>query len=113
MTGETIEVRRPLKIGKDAFGNQLNDWEIEEVDNVLVDPFVSFEKMREFGADRPKGTRLSVRFHFPKGYTKEMRGCFIHWNGRDYRVVGDPVSFPEYNTPGEWNYPVDTEVCDG
>lgn len=113
MRGETVTVLMPTQDGTDPFGNPKKDSSEEQVENVLVDPFVSLEKIREFGAERPNSSRTSVRFHFPKGYDKRLCGCFICWAGRKYRVIGDPVPLPEYNTPGEWNYPVDAEVCDG
>lgn len=113
MRGEKVTVLKPGADSTDPFGNPAKNWDEEQVDNVLIDPFVSLEKVREFGAERPNSSRTTVRFHFPKGYDKRLRGCFICWRERKYRVIGDPVPLPEYNTPGEWNYPVDAEVCDG
>nr|DAE60812.1 MAG TPA: head-tail joining protein [Caudoviricetes sp.] len=113
MRGERVTVLKPAVDSIDPFGNPVKNWDEEQVDNVLVDPYVSLEKVREFGAERPNSSRTTVRFHFPKGYEDQLRGCFICWRGRKYRVIGDPVPLPEYNTPGEWNYPVDAEVCDG
>lgn len=113
MRGAMVTVLRPGADSTDPFGNPVKNWCEEQVDSVLVDPFVSLEKVREFGAERPNSSRTTVRFHFPKGYDKRLHGCFICWSTRKYRVIGDPVPLPEYNTPGEWNYPVDAEVCDG
>lgn len=112
--GTRIEVIRRAETGKDAFNNPTYQDEIEEVDNVLVDPGMQDRgASREFNAERPNGTRTYVRFHFPKTYKHSLKGCFIRWGDRKFRVIGDPVAFPEENTPGEWNLPVDTEACDG
>ena len=113
MRGETLEVKRPLGDEVDPFGNPIHEWESELVDNILADPYVNLAKAKEFDADRPEGSRISVRFHFPKTYIDSLKGCFICWRGREYRVLGDPVGLPEYLTPGDWNRPVDTEACDG
>ena len=50
MRGETVTVLMPAQDGTDPFGNPKKDSSEEQVDNVLIDPFVSLEKVREFGA---------------------------------------------------------------
>lgn len=107
--GATVEVARAVEDGTDRFGAPVRTTETETVDNVVPDP----NNTSDLSAERPEGTRVAMTFHFPKGYTKSLKGCTVSYAGHAYRVIGDPRPYLAANTPGPWDLTVETEEVDG
>ncbi len=107
--GVSVEVMRPIEGELDDMGEPTTTWETETVENVLVAPSTT----EDLEATRPDGARVSVTFHFPKTYTKPLRGCMVIYNQNKYRIIGSPVPYMEQNTPGQWNYPALAEAVYG
>lgn len=107
--GVSVEVTRRVPTGTDRFGAETFETETEAVGNVLPDP----DTTGDVGAERPDGVTVDMRFHFPKGYGRSLRGCVVSYDGRAYRVIGDPQPYVEADTPGPWNLTVDAEAVDG
>lgn len=105
-----VTVLTPVYGEKGPLGNRQVTWESEEVPGVLPAP----SDGSDMPADRPEGTRASVTFHFPKSFVRDtLRGCVVVWGGRRFRVVGDPMPYPETLVPGPWSWPVETEETHG
>lgn len=114
--GTSVEVTRRVPSGTDRFGAETYETQTETVDNVLPQPgstSSSTGSTDDLGEERPNGVSVDMAFHFPKGYGRSLRGCVISYDGRDYRVIGDPQPLVEANTPGPWNLTVGTEAVDG
>ncbi len=107
--GVTVEVLRPVEGAIDEMGEPTIEWERETVENVLCAPSTT----EDLEATRPDGVKVSVTFHFPKTYTKSLRGCMVVYNQNKYRVIGNPIPYMAQNTPGQWNYPALSEVVYG
>ena len=105
----SVEVIQRVAVGSDRYGAPIYEDSTETVDNVVVHPGGT----EDLAETRPEGIRIDMTFHFPKTYTESLRGARIRYQDREYRVIGDPQSYMEDNTPGEWNRTVETEVCDG
>lgn len=106
----SVEVLRPGKTNLDEFGNETpGEATAETVPNVVP----CRGSTADLDADRPDGVTVAMTFHFPKTYTASLRGCDVRYAGREYRVIGDPQPYLDANTPGDWNRPVECEVCDG
>lgn len=107
MIGEDVNVLRRSQIGADAMGEPVyGPWESESV-CVLSAP----GKTSDLEASRPYGVKVSFTLHFPKTYTKSLKGCRIVLRGRMLRVVGDPQ--PYMCAPGPYDRPVEAEAIDG
>lgn len=114
MHGEAVEVSFKVLGEKDELGNQEPSWsDYEAVENVLVAPGYDIDSI---GSVRPDGITVSLTLHFPKTFSKQMRGARVRladtWAGV-YEVVGDPAPYPPELVPGAWNYPVEVTRADG
>lgn len=83
--------------------------EREDVTNVLVTPGTT----TDLDASRPEGVTVALTLHFPKTYTKALKGCLVEVRGATYAIVGDPQPYTPENTPGEWNRPAEVTRTDG
>lgn len=107
--GETVEVVRPV-VEYDELNEPVEgEPETELVDNVLVAP----GSTTDMDEKRPQGVSVVFTLHFPKTYTKPLRGCQIKVRGTLYEVVGDPQPYTEANVPGDWSMPVEVMRHDG
>ena len=64
---------------------------------------------------RPHGARAGMTFFLPKSLSANLRDALIACyppddpiiSGRQYAVVGDPVSYPRAATPGDYSWCVE------
>lgn len=105
----TVTVRRPVSGEPDEMGEPTTVWEEEEVPGVVTHP----GSTSDLEEARPDGVSIARTFHFPKAYSKSLRGCLISYAGRSYRVVGDPEPYPDADSPGLLNRTVGAEATDG
>ena len=107
----SITVIRPSGTGStDPFGAPIaGDSVRETVDGVLVMPGAT----ADLDANRPEGVSVALTIHFPRGYGKPLKGCFIEYADESYRVIGDPQPYMESGVPGPWTMPVEVERVDG
>lgn len=111
--GVTVTVKRPGAGTADRFNNIVPGTPtVETVDNVLVAPGAT----SDLEASRPEGVRVAYTLHFPKTYTDSLEGCTVvlpaPWAG-EYKVIGDPRSYIDANTPTSWHIPVEVEAAHG
>ena len=109
LTGEDVAVLTRT-VGYDEHMEEVETWERETVENVLVFPG-STSDVRD--SVRPDGTRAAYTLGFPKGFTGSLRGCRIEVRGAVYSVIGDPHPATPDNIPGRWNMNVEVEAVDG
>lgn len=117
IAGEAVTVLTP-SVGYDEHMEEVETWEREEVQNVLVAPG-STSDVEE--SARPDGTRAVFTLGFPKTFCKSLRGCRVVVRcpaGGDeaehtYAVIGDPQPYTPENVPGPWNYTAEVEAVDG
>lgn len=111
MQGETIEVLSRTPAGVDEGNNTIWQETSETVHNVLVAPYSTTDKD---GSTRIDGVEVVFELHFPKTYTKSLRGARVRIrNLQPFTVVGDPQPYTDANTPGRWNRPVKVGRTDG
>lgn len=110
--GVTVTVKTPIDGQPDRFGNATRTYSSADVANVLVSPGATVE----LEASRPEGVTVSYTLHFPKSFNGSLKGCIVTlpapWAG-DYRVIGDPRSYIDANTPTQWHIPVEVEAAHG
>lgn len=110
--GVTVTVKSPIDGQPDRFGNVTRTYSSSDVANVLVSPGSTVE----LEASRPEGVTVSYTLHFPKSFNGSLEGCIVTlpapWAG-DYRVIGDPRSYIDANTPTQWHIPVEVEAAHG
>lgn len=109
LTSTTATVLRQVENGTDPFGAPVTETEQETVAGVLPQP----GSTSNLDASRPEGVRVDMTFHFPRGYSKPLRGCSIVYGGTTYRVIGDPHPYMSEITPGPFGLAVETERVDG
>lgn len=113
ISGVAVAVLRPGEPATDRLGNEVAGRPSEErVDGVLVSPGAT----DDMEASRPEGVEVAFTLHFPKTYSKSLKGCSVRlpapWGGT-YRVVGDPRPYMAANTPTRWHMPVEVEASHG
>lgn len=107
---DTVTVERPEPTGEcDPYGAPVAATVAEEVAGVLVAP----ASTSDLSARRPDGDRVDAVFHMPTGYRAPLAGARILWGGREWRVVGDPVPYPDGLCPGPWSRAVEAVAVDG
>lgn len=114
ISGRTVEVLLRKRNSRDAFGNDVEEYEEPAEALVCVQP----GPCAELDATRPEGVRVALTLHFPKTWTGSLRGAKVRLTGRwagEYRVIGDPKPFDEANCPRSvpWNMPAEVEAVDG
>lgn len=109
LKGEDVAVLT-RSVEYDEHMEEVETWESETVENVLVHPG-STSDVR--GSVRPDGTRAAYTLGFPKDYTGSLRGCRIEVRGGVYSVIGDPHPATPGNIPGRWNMNVEVEAVQG
>lgn len=109
--GETVQVVRRVETGRDRFNAPVWDDEVETVTDVLVAPG---PRTDVDASTRPDGVRVQWSLHFPKSYTKPLRGCRVAVRGGEpMPVIGDPAPYTMENTPGRWHMPVELGAVHG
>lgn len=70
----------------------------ERVDGILVAP----GSTSDGDASRPAGTRVALTLYWPRGHHERLSGATVElggvWSGT-YRVVGDPMPYPDEMLP--------------
>lgn len=102
----------------DEHMEEVETWEREEVQNVLVAPG-STSDVEE--SARPDGTRAVFTLGFPKTFSKSLRGCRVvvrcpeggNEGEHTYSVIGDPQPNTLENCPTKWWYTAEVEAVDG
>ena len=64
---------------------------------------------------RPRGAVATMTFFLPKTVDADLRGALIACypaddaalSGRQFKVVGRPISYPRANTPGDYSWVVE------
>lgn len=115
--GEAVTVLTP-SVTYDEHMEEVETWEREEVQNVLVAPG-STSDVEE--SARPDGTRAVFTLGFPKTFCKSLRGCRVIIRcpeGGDeeehtYSIIGDPQPNSAANCPTAWWYTAEVEAVDG
>lgn len=111
MIGETVVVHFRVEGAEDAHGNPVETWATETVEDVLVAPGPRADIA---DASRPEGVRVVFNLHFPKSFTRGLRGARISVRGGDpLDVIGDPAPYTLGNTPTRWWMPVEVARADG
>lgn len=111
MIGETIVVHSREIVGTDAGNNPILEWVDTKVTNVIVAPG---SRSDVDASNRPDGVKVAWELHFPKTFTRELRGCEVTIRGEHRgRVIGDPHPYTLANTPGRWWMPVEVEDVEG
>lgn len=109
LRGTAVSVAHP-NITVDEFGDPIeSNVQVDYVDDVLVQP----GSTSDLDATRPNGVEVSFTLHFPKTYTKSLRGCSVEVFGETYEVIGDPRPWMDDNTPGPYNRTVEVGVVHG
>lgn len=109
LTSTTVTVLRQVENGTDPFGAPVTETEQETVAGVLPQP----GSTSDLEASRLEGARVDMTFHFPRGYGKPLKGCSVIYDGKTYRVIGDPQPYVSEITPGAFSLTVETERVDG
>lgn len=108
----TAEVRTVES--RNAYGEPVYSTESSSVD-VLIDP----GSPADLGDERPEGSESRLTLHWPwESCGMELKGALVElpgeWAGT-YRVVGDPMPYPEALCPPavRFRMPVEVERIDG
>ena len=109
LQGEDVDVLTRT-VGYDEHMEEVETWERETVENVLVFPG-STSDVRD--SVRPDGTRAAYTLGFPKSFTAPLRGCRVLVRGIECAVIGDPQPYTAGNVPGAWNRTAEVERVDG
>lgn len=107
--GESVMVFLPTEGEKDPLGDSQGAFEEVECENVLISPSTT----TDLDKTHPDGFKDVMAFHFPKEWTRSLRGAEIEYNNARYKVIGDPQAYMSNLTPGEWNRPVQGARVDG
>ena len=104
-----VTVTRREQTGIDAFNDPVYKDVDEDVPGVMPQPGAT----ADLAAERPDGVTVDMTFHFPRGYSKSLRGCLVTYGGRRYEVVGDPQPYLLEMTPGPFSTTVEAVRVDG
>ena len=107
--GEAVTVLTP-SVTYDEHMEEVETWEREEVQNVLVAPGSTSDVE---GSARPDGTRAVFTLGFPKTFSKSLRGRRVEVRGTVYSVIGDPQPNTLENCPTQWWYTAEVEAVNG
>lgn len=105
---ESVVVFLPV-IVKDELG-EVTDSSWEEVD---ADVLVCSGSTSDLDATRPEGDRVVFTLHFPKAWTRALRGARVQVRDEMYKVSGDPQGYTVSNCPTNFNMPVEVVRVDG
>lgn len=111
ITGESVVVERPEKVGTNAHNKPVYEWVSQTVENVLVAPGPRNDIP---DTARPEGVVVAWNLHFPKGFSASLAGTRVRVRGgAPCMVIGDPQPYTEANTPTDWWMPVEVSRADG
>lgn len=108
--GETVVVKRRVRVGTGPGNTPLYEDEETPVEDVLVAPG---PRTDVDGPIRPDGVEVTFNLHFPKTFTGSLRGAEIVVRGDSFDVIGDPRPYTLANTPTRWNMPVEVTNVQG
>ena len=111
-------------VGEDAYGNATPTYS-EQPDIttrcVYAPGWQRQDTSDEFDDGQPYLVRTALTVYLPKSLSADMRGALVEvrpaddralW-GRRFSVVGDPISYPRANTPGDYSWAVEAVSFDG
>ena len=101
MTGETVLVRFPVKVGEDMARSPIceYDTDTQEVDNVLVAPGPRADVIE---STRPEGVLVRYTLYFPKPFDRDLERARIDVRGGTCEVVGKPDFYSKAGIPTGW-----------
>lgn len=97
----SLEFKKRVQNGVDAFNNPTYNEETITVDDCLIAPIVEPANQRE--ADAIAQQRLQVRIHLPKTFTGDVSDSTVEWGGKRFKIDSTSVEFMNENCPGKWN----------
>lgn len=100
MTGTTLTFKKRVQTGTDDFNNPITTTEDIVVEDCLIAPITEPTNIREQQA--LEQSRDQVRIHIPRDSTDDLGGSTVEWDGKEFAVDSDSVSFMLENTPGRW-----------
>ena len=98
--GEEVTVLRPVEAGRDELNAPIAEWAEEPVPGVLPAPATTADAVSSI---RPEGDVTAMSVYFPSSYMAALRGCLIRWEGKLWKVAGDPIPYRSSLVPGPWN----------
>lgn len=111
--GEIVSVRFPTLGSEDAYGNEAVDYSTPmQVDDVLIGRGSTVDVIRD---GQPFAIQCDKSFCFPRGWTQDLRGALVDWDGKTYEVVGSPTRITDENIPplSRWNIKAEAVRRDG
>lgn len=97
----TLTFKKKVEGAKDALGNPIFTTQDVKVEGCLIAPITEPTNDRETQA-MAQG-RKQVRIHLPKTFTGDVSNSTVNWNGDNWRIDSDNVSFMAENCPTNWN----------
>ena len=101
MKGTTLNFKKQVQTGTDAFNNPITETQVISVDDCLIAPITEASNIREQQA--LEQSRDQCRIHLPKLFTGDVGGSEVDWGGKTFRVDTDSVVFMAANTPTRWS----------
>lgn len=105
---ERVTVLVP-NVARDALGEPT----LGEPTAIEADVLVCPGATSDLPEDRPSGVEAAYTLHFPKTWSRSLRGASVVVRGEEYAVVGDPKPYTADNTPGEFNLEAKAARVDG
>lgn len=108
----------PANAGEDEYGNETLVYQKEPSirTSCCYAPGTSRPDTSDDIEDgRPRGARVTMTFYLPKAVDASLRGALIacyppddmSLSGRQFHVVGEPISYQRANTPGDYSWCVE------
>lgn len=107
--GITVTLHGRTKVGKDAFNRPIYGEMNVNVDNVLVAPLSSQERVETLDLT---GKRVDYNLAIPKGDNNDWEGCTVEFFGKTWEVVNFVTEGIEANIPLKWNKKVQVTRCE-
>lgn len=98
--GITIKLLETVKTGVDPFGAPIYEEEEIDVENVLVKPNSTEDKVNQLNLI---GERAEYTLGIPKGDTHDWEDKRVKFFGRTWKTVGIPMQGIEAMIPLDWN----------
>ena len=108
--GTDVQVVRRTQTATDEMGEPIFATTVETVHNVLWHPATTDEIDETV---RMYGVSCEISLDFPKDYGQPLEGCSVRVDGREFRVLGDPLPYMAANTPTPWHRTVRAARADG
>lgn len=104
--GITVQLKKKIQTGTDAFGNPIYDYQIVNVDNVLIGEPSADDVTSEMSL---YGKKLAYTLAIPKGDTNIWEDTEVSFFGANFRTYGYVTQGIELMIPLDWNKKVKVE----